>query len=262
MKQLAVIFILLISNLAHSQSFEIVLGDSTQNCTAKSIVTMGSKVSILVSCTSSGGTYNNFIYQYDSMGQYINSFELPVNELIVERMVLSGNNFLVCGSVYDSTGDAQAFLMMADTNYNILWEKRFGALSTDESFNGVCTLPDKSITGCGYTQNPSGSGNAIYAVKTDSSGNFIWEQFYTSAFSSTADQILSLNDGTLVISGDRSSSSGLFNNVTMRIDSSSSLIWEHESLNPYNNGCKNDLYTSDGNVLVVGESATATSPFF
>ena len=37
------------------------------------------------------------------------------------------------------------------------------------------------------------------------------------------------------------------------------MTWDLELPNSYNNGCKNDFFTSAGDVIIVGESATATS---
>jgi hypothetical protein len=262
MKKIILLLLLVLSNKVYSQTQEIIFGDSLQNCTARSMVYLNNTLSVLINCTDTAGIYSNYIYQFDSSGQYLTSFLIPVNNMTAERMELSGNNFLLCGSAFDSTGDAQAVLLMIDTTFNIKWFKEFGILASDESFRGACTLPDGSIAGSGITRNPSGSGNAYYTVKTDSAGNNIWEQTYSTSFNSYSDAVFPLSDGTMVISGDRANAAGLYTNTTIRIDSSGSIVWELESTNPNNNGCKNDMLTSDGNILVVGESATAANFIF
>lgn len=261
-KKLLIFLFVLISCKTKSQDFYILFGDSLQSCYAKSIVVKANSLAVLVSCIDSNNIHNNYIYEFDSLGQYLNTSTIALSNFSAERMIPSSNSYIVCGSSHDFTGDVQAVLLKLDSSYNLLWDKQFGSIAFDESFSGICSLPDGSVVGSGYTKNPSGTGNAFYAGKTDSAGNSSWEKIYSTPLNSTSDQIISLDDYTMVISGDRMVSVGQYSNTTIRIDSAGAVIWEHESLNPYNNGCKNDLLTSDGYILVVGESATAGNPTF
>lgn len=245
-------------------SYEVVFGDSSKDCTASSVIQLASgNLLALTHCIDSTASSTIYIYQFDAAGLYISRAVIPVSDAHPERMKKSPDgNIFICGSIVDSTGNQDGLLVKLDTLMNIIWTKSFGDVTTNESFYGLDFLPGNGIVCSGYTNNPSGAGNAFYLVTADSSGNMIWSQIYSTHFNSYSDAVVALQDGSMMVSGDRALPSNLYTNTVIHIDSAGNVIWELPMPNPYNNGCKNDLLTSDGDIIITGESATLSNPIF
>jgi Secretion system C-terminal sorting domain len=246
------------------QSFEIFFGDSSQQCNGGSIVQLPSgNLLVLAHCIDTSSANIIYIYKFSNNGIYISKTVIPVNNVHADKMkLMPDGNLIFAGSIVDSTGNYDGLLIKTDTAANLIWYLNYGRSFTNESFSGVDFLPSGGIIATGYTKNPSGPGNAFYAVAMDTSGNSVWEQTYSTPYNSYSDAVIAMPDGTLMISGDRALPSNIYTNTTIHTDSAGAIIWELQMPNPYNNGCKNDLRTSDNDILIVGESSTASNPIF
>jgi hypothetical protein len=129
-------------------------------------------------------------------------------------------------------------------------------------FMGLAQTNDNGFIFSGYTSNPSGPGNANYIVKTDSNGVLMWQQTYAYAVNAVSDDILETPQGDFVFSGDKKTGGINYNAQVVKIDSTGNIIWQTDLVFPYNSGCKNLIINSDGDYVVIGEAATATSSYF
>ncbi len=246
------------------QSFEIFFGDSSQQCSGGSVVQLSSgNLLVLAHCIDTVSVNIIYIYKFDSNGNYISNTVIPVNNIHADKMKqMPDGNLIIAGSIVDSTGNYDGLLIKTDTAANIIWYFNYGRTISNENFSGVEFLPSGGIVASGYTKNPTGAGNAFYVVAMDTSGNSVWEQTYSTLLNSYSDAVVAMPDGTLMISGDRALPSNQYTNTIIHTDSAGAIIWDLQMPNPYNNGCKNDLRTSDNDILIVGESATASNPIF
>jgi hypothetical protein len=259
-----IILIFLFINVNATAQFEIIFGDTTEQCAATSILQLSSGNLVVASNNLDTSGINTVrIFKFDSIGNDISNTPLILNGLAtVNRMKFSADGQLVlCGSYVDSTG-TDALLIATDTAGSVLWYKTYGRQLTTESFQGLNITSEGNIALSGYTTNLSGSGNAFYFVVTDSAGEVIMENTYATTFNSYSDAVVPLPGNKFFLSGDRQLSSGNYTNAVVITDSLGNILHDSASVNPFNNGCKNDVLLSSGNILIVGESAIQAGGIF
>jgi hypothetical protein len=83
---------------------------------------------------------------------------------------------------------------------NQLWQKTFGGTGNDEGYSVQQTTDGGYIIVGVSTQKGSG-GYEIYIIKTDSSGNLIWERIYGGTSEDAGDSVQQTSDGGYIIAG-------------------------------------------------------------
>ncbi len=248
---------------AQNTYYETIFGDTTDNCTGVSIEQLVSGNFVVAANSSNIITGSNVIqlYKFDKNGTELMHITFPLinNERVFKMKGTPDGHLLFAGIATDSTGNGDGLLMKTDTSGNIIWRSVYGRPLTEESLQGIGFTSQGEILSSGYTKNQTGSGHSLYLIKTDTAGGMLWDQQYDSAFNSYSDAVIVLINGDIIISGDRQRTSGNYTNAIIHTDSAGNLSWELDLPNAYNNGCKNDYFTSNGDVIIVGESATATS---
>jgi len=81
----------------------------------------------------------------------------------------------------NNPSDGNFWLIKTDINGHLIWKKEYGGNSAEEALQIICTK-DNHIVMSGYshsfgTNNPYDNGQ-WYIVKTDTSGNMIWQNNY------------------------------------------------------------------------------------
>lgn len=125
-------------------------------------------------------------------------------------------------------GAADAWLLRKDSNGNKLWEKSFGG-SGDDFATSVQQTSDGGYIIGGYTAS-SGAGQCdFWLIKTDSSGNKLWEKTFGGPANDFAYSVLQASDGGYVIGG--TSHSGVSGAVSsyvwlVKTDSNGDKLWD------------------------------------
>ena len=264
MKKLLLFLLCFTGHFSRGQSFEILFGDSASECNATSVIQLPSgNIILLTHCISTAAAAENYLFKFSSSGTLLGQFLINQQDFHAEKMkLLPDGHLIIAGSVIDSTVHTDGLLLKCDTTASIIWSEAFGTGFTNEMLAGITINNSGNIISSGYTKNNSGPGNAIYMVCTDSTGNLLWEKSFSASFNSYADQVIALADQSLMISGDRQVTLQSYSNVVIRTDSAGNDLWDVELQNPFNNGCKNDILTSTGEIIIVGESATSGNPIF
>ena len=122
-----------------------------------------------------------------------------------------------------------------------------------------------------------GGNNNPYALLIDSTGSVIWENSSTSTFNSwftgvskfpNGNLVFSgaatdtLNEGTIVVCGDKLINTSIVNPYVVAFDSTGNYLWDMTIGSHLNSGSKNLFIDRSNNVIVIGESATTSSPQF
>lgn len=123
-------------------------------------------------------------------------------------------------------GSADVYLVKTDSSGNLVWEKTFGGTGWDYG-NSVKATGDGGYIIAGYTK-PSGAAHEdVYIIKTDSSGNLVWETTFGGADSDYSYDVQVTGDGGYIIAGTTLSSGAGFADVYLvKTDSSGNLVWE------------------------------------
>ncbi|GAB4289171.1 MAG: hypothetical protein Kow0068_14780 [Marinilabiliales bacterium] len=154
------------------------------------------------------------------------------------------SNYILCGSLMDSSYTNSIALLKIDSQGNIIWNKRFQS-NINETANNITINTDGSYTLCG-----AGNVSNMYyftIIRIDSFGNLIWTKNYERPFSySDNTDILSLDNNSNIVTVKYDTTI-----LVLNIDQWGSIIWS----NTYS---YNDIYinsiskTFDNNIIILG----------
>ncbi|MFZ5632649.1 MAG: PQQ-binding-like beta-propeller repeat protein [Bacillota bacterium] len=165
---------------------------------------------------------------------------------------------LIAGSSnsFSAGGDYDAYLIRISNSGEKVWEKTFGGAGDDnvqvvrEAGDGGCLMAGRTCA------QRSGDDN-IYLVKTDSSGNRVWEKTVGGRGPDFIKEMRPTGDGGWILAGTTGSFQGWENIYLFKVDASGQLAWERSL------GGDNHDYgvavrqTGDGGFVVLGD----TRPF-
>ncbi|HKR07371.1 MAG TPA: T9SS type A sorting domain-containing protein [Bacteroidia bacterium] len=259
-------FIFNVKSNAQPTPFQKSFGDSLYNEFGISVIQLNSgsiffcgykyNVQLLSEITLSKLDMNgNILWQ-----QYYND---SAQSLSSGNMIYHNNSFYIAGQTMYQNGNVDALVLKIDTAGNLIWQKKYGGLSANESF--ACIEAD-SVYGfmcSGFATASTGSGNDIYIARLDTNGNLNWAANYGSLLNDVSMAIKRTPDGNFILSGDKLvPASSDYNAYVLKIDSAGNTIWDADIVNSFNSGCRNIMVNHDGDYILVGESATPTSSYF
>ncbi|HRG02346.1 MAG TPA: hypothetical protein PKZ75_14605, partial [Bacteroidia bacterium] len=154
---------------------------------------------IIAGSTSSFGQGNTDFYllKLDSLGQkkFETSFGGYSNEIAKSVIQLSDSSFVIAG--YTSSfgiGGYDIFVVKADKNGNLIWQKTFGGNDWDFAYN-IELNSDGGFIICGTTYS-FGYGNADgYIIKTDGAGNVTWTKTFGGKHDDEFKSVIQTSDG-------------------------------------------------------------------
>ena len=160
---------------------------------------------IIAGSTSSFGQGNTDFYllKLDSLGQkkFETSFGGYSNEIAKSVIQLADSSFVLAG--YTSSfgiGGYDIFLVKADKNGNLIWQKTFGGNDWDFAYNIELTS-DGGFIICGTTYS-FGYGNADgYIIKTDGAGNVTWTKTFGGKHDDEFKSVIQTSDGNYALTG-------------------------------------------------------------
>ena len=84
--------------------------------------------------------------------------------------------FVATGYNAPSGGLADAYLIKVDENGSKIWEKSYGESGIDVMWD-IENLPDGGFLCCGYTESYGNGGADLWVIRTDESGEIVWDYF-------------------------------------------------------------------------------------
>jgi hypothetical protein len=167
--------------------------------------------------------------------------------------VIAGYASKIVGySSLSNVGDYDVYLVKTDSLGNQLWQRTYGGKRNDASFS-VQLTSDGGYVIAGYTGSFGAGGYDVYLVKTDSSGNQLWQGTYGGAGNDFGYSVQQTSDGGYVIAGYSTSfGAGGYDVYLVRTDASGNQLWQRTY------GGAGDDYgytiqlTSDGGYAIAG----------
>jgi hypothetical protein len=167
----------------------------------------------------------------------------------------SDGGYIITGATMQlSAGGTDVYLLKVDASGNKIWESTFGGARNDVGLS-VQQTSDRGYILVGNTYS-FGAGSAdIYVVKTDASGNKLWDRTYGGTGFDRGSSIEQTKDGGYIITGSTSSFTlGGTDVYILKINASGNLVWEKNIGGKENDEGNSVHETSDGGYVVAGNT--------
>lgn len=130
----------------------------------------------------SGDSTRLYFLKTDTMGNHLDSllFDIPNggNYDFKDSYVDSDSTFLLLGAIKQNNNThLDILLTRIDTNFNVLWEKRFGDVEEDIGLS-LSKLSNGGYLIGGLHELPDGFNKNSSIIKTDVEGNLLWQKYY------------------------------------------------------------------------------------
>jgi len=151
-------------------------------------------------------------------------------------------------------GNEDFWLIKMDANGNMEWNQTYGGTNRDSAYSVVQTL-DEGYTIAGVTQS-FGAGNwDFWLVKTDASGNMMWNQTYGEAGFDWAYSVVQTLDGGYALVGSTDSfGPGNWDFWLVKVDASGNMMWNQTYGGTFGDECYALVQTLDGGYALVGHT--------
>jgi len=159
-----------------------------------------------------------------------------------------GNYSILASTASFGAGGFDFWLIKIDGNGNELWNKTYGG-SEDEEGHDIAELPDASLVMVGFTRTFGAGAKDAYIIKTDASGNEIWNQVHGENFQDVATNVVSELDGIIYTVTFATSLEGA-NVFIIKTDLDGSEIWRSQ----INGGAGDLIINSERHIIDAGSS--------
>ncbi|MBK7849725.1 MAG: T9SS type A sorting domain-containing protein [Bacteroidetes bacterium] len=165
-----------------------------------------------------------------------------IRESLTGGYYIAGHTQSHNGDVHHNNGFGNLWLFKIDYNGNLIWEKSYGGSFGHDAANNMQITADGGIIMVGEASSQDGdviglhgSNSDIWVVKTDSSGNLLWQKCLGGGNDEVGNEIKETKDGGYILIGTENSLSGdgdiSFSHRppdawVVKLDSVGNLLWE------------------------------------
>ncbi|MBK6396861.1 MAG: T9SS type A sorting domain-containing protein [Bacteroidetes bacterium] len=213
-----------------------------------------------------GGVFSLISFtKFDENGSrlFVKYFGDSTHHFMMMRMlVLDDNNYILAGSKYLPGGNSSPYAVKIDSTGTIIWEKNVNT-NYNSYYTGVSRFSNGNLVFAGAASDSINSDLNLMGVITDSLGHDLHSfSFGEPVINETAENCVVSDNGLIAVCGDRLINTTIVNPYVVAFDSTGNFLWEMGISSHNNSGSKNLYLDKEGKLLVVGESATTSSPQF
>lgn len=177
----------------------------------------------------------------------------------------SSNDLFIGGYINPPPGSfGDIFLLKLDPTSNSLWTtfKTYGGGNDDWS-QKIIPTSDGGFIVAGYTGSYGVGETDVWLVKLNSDGTIAWQKAYGGSEEDRAYDIIEVSGGYIVVGSTYSSfGPGRADVLVFKVDATGALVWE-QAYGGYNDEVgRAVIKATDGNLIVVGSSNSASPSFF
>jgi len=147
----------------------------------------------------SAGQYDGWLLRLDKDGKLLweKTFGGAEEDALFSVAALPDGGAIAAGA---HGADGQGWLLRIDAKGALVWEKRLGGTGYDV-FNAVARHRQAGFVAVGTTRSKGPAGGAAWVVRLDEKGDALWEKLLTPVKGASANSVLVLADGGLLVSG-------------------------------------------------------------
>ncbi len=166
--------------------------------------------------------------------------------------------YAISGWTTSYSSSAQAYIVRTSADGTVLWENHFGN-GTSYSY-GLVEMLDGGFVLSGHTNGMGGGLMDLYAVRTDSSGDRIWERAYGGGADDYGYSVFRV-DGGLVFGGATSSFDSTYSKIYLvGTDEAGNMLWSaYLGFSNVTVTGSVAIHNPDGSFLAIGNTNTYTS---
>lgn len=195
-------------------------------------------------------------YSADGVYQWYKTYGTTGSEYGKNIKPVSTGGFIITG--YVGAGPAGGFdfyLVRTDADGNELWTKTFGDASHNIAYRVIETADGGFLLAGEDDAGPVYGDKAMYAVKTDSSGNFLWEYVFDRSGDDYCRDVIQTADGNYILFGSANYYGLSRDMYLVKFDAATrALIWESFSAysDTYNETAYSVLPAAGGDFIAAG----------
>mgnify|MGYP006285025203 CR=1 FL=1 len=218
----------------------------------------------IVSSEGPGGL-DCMLIRWDSEGNVLWAEEYysgPWLDLAVAGVPCDDGDFVFAGVTTTMEEGQNNWLFRVDPQGQLVWETSPGTDFDDWTYDLAAT-DDGGYVLAGYVDSLSGSGSVLCLLKTDGSGNEIWNRQYGGYGSGKAEAVLTTEAGELLVNGyTESGEKGMSVPFLMRTTEDGDVIW-FENFQGMDGHCYSlDMSVlGDGNIMMAGYGETGNGDY-
>jgi hypothetical protein len=216
---------------------------------------------IIAGGTSSygGGEWDAWLIKTDSNGDKVwdKTFGGTSDDDGISVRQTSDGGYIIAGFTesYGAGGD-DVWLISTDSNGDKVWDKTFGGTSDDAGWS-VQQTSDGGYVIAGSTSSYGAGGEDVWLIKTDSSGNKVWDKTFGGAFFDDGESVQQTSDGGYIIAGYTESYGAGGEDVWLiKTDSNGNKVWDKTFGGTSDDAGWSVQQTSDGGYIIAGGTSS------
>jgi K+/H+ antiporter YhaU regulatory subunit KhtT len=208
-----------------------------------------------------GGYFDFALVKIDSAGRFVWGSNLGStdHDLAASAIETSDGGYILTGYTrgYGAVGD-DVLLIKTDQNGDLVWEKTFGGALQDHG-KSVIETSDGGYLVTGFTYSSGAGNDDMYLIKTDVSGNLVWEKTFGNTSYDRGHSVIEVSTGGYLITGYSIplDGSGNYDFKLWKTDVSGVILWESNTSigdTIFSDGAFETIEASDGGFMIVGNS--------
>jgi hypothetical protein len=155
-------------------------------------------------------------------------------------------------------GDQDIWLIKLDEEGNVQWDKTYGGSNRDGG-SDVAEFPEGGYAVTGYAIGFGPGARDMFLVKTDASGNEIWNAAFGETYQDGASNVLIADDGIIiagsieVIITQTNEYSDIF---VIKTDFDGNELWREQFGGRFSEGAAEMIFNSDGHIVITGSTGS------
>ena len=159
----------------------------------------GGFIAVGSTTVKSAGQYDGWILRLDKDGKSLweKTFGSAEEDALFAVLAMPDGGAVATGAY---GADGQGWVLRLDAKGGVAWEKRFGGTGYDV-FNAIARIGQGGLVAAGTTRSKGPAGGAAWVVRMDERGEPLWERLLTPVKGASANSVLTLADGGLLVAG-------------------------------------------------------------